>query len=115
MIVSIVKTAHVIYGVFCEKCDKVMYVGETGTSVYERMANHISTIKNEKDDNIPDHFTSNGHSVKDFRWFGIEKIRKNDIHMRKIRESFWIRKAGTLIPIGLNKNGGIGDQDRGVL
>ena len=92
-----------------------MYIGETGTTLYERMANHISTIRNQKNDPIPQHFSSDGHSVADLEWLGIEKLRRNDIHLRKIRESFWIKKLETLEPKGLNQNGGIGDQDRGFV
>ena len=92
-----------------------MYVGETGTAMYDRIANHLSTIRNHKDDTVPQHFNSDNHTIDDFRWLGIEKIKKTDIHLRKIKESFWIKRANTLIPNGLNKNGGIGDQDRGML
>ena len=45
---------------------------------------------------------------------GIEKIKQLDIHMRKIRESFWIAKLQTLYPGGLNQNLGIGDGTRGL-
>ena len=79
------------------------------------MANHISTVRNQKNDPIPLHFNSNGHKVTDLEWLGIEKLRRKDIHMRKIRKSFWIKKLETLEPKGLNQNGGIGDQDRGFV
>ena len=109
------KTSNLVYGIFCKKCEKLMYVGETGTTVYERMANHISTVRNKKDDPIPRHFNTAGHRVQDLQWMGLERLRNKDIHMRKIRESFWIKKLGTLEPEGLNQNGGIGDQDRGFV
>ena len=79
------------------------------------MSNHLSAIRHHKEDPVPQHFSSDGHSLKDFRWQGIEKIRCQDIHMRKIRESFWINKLNTLEPSGLNQNGGIGDKDRGIV
>ena len=44
---------------------------------------------------------------------GLEKNKVNDIHLRKIRESFWIKKLKTQHPDGLNQNGGIGDGIRG--
>ena len=109
------KTGNIIYGIYCQICEKIVYVGETGTSVYERMSNHISTVKHKKDDPVPQHFNSKGHSIKDFMWLGLEKIKSEDIHIRKILESFWIKKLKTLEPSGLNKNGGIGDQDRGIV
>ena len=109
------KSSHIVYGIFCHGCQDVQYVGETGTTVYERMANHLSTIRKEKNEPIPQHFANEGHDINDFRWFGIEKMKTEDIHVRKIRESFWIKKLGTLGPMGLNQNGGVGDKDMGAV
>ena len=83
------KTSNLVYGILCKRCQKLVYVGETGTTLYERMANHISTVKNKKDDPIPRHFNTDGHQIQDLEWMGLEKLRNKDIHMRKIRESFW--------------------------
>ena len=109
------KTSNLVYGIHCDVCDKIVYVGETGTTLYERMANHISTVNTGKNDSIPKHFNSENHSAENLRWIGIEKIGRIDIHLRKVRESFWIRKLKTIYPQGLNQNGGIGDQDRGIV
>ena len=104
------RTNNVIYGIFCEKCDAIIYVGETGTSIYERFQNHISSVRNQKQEPIPMHFTSDGHSLKHFRIIGIERLRRRDIHFRKIREKFWIKKLGTIQPYGLNQNLGVGSE-----
>ena len=71
-------------------------------------------INTKKGGPIPKHFTG-GHTINDLTWMGLEKIKNQDIHTRKIRGSFWIRKLRTLKPRRINENGGIGDQDRGVL
>ena len=39
------KSANVIYGIICKECRKVVYVGETGNTIYERFQNHISNIR----------------------------------------------------------------------
>ena len=50
------KSANVVYGIVCDKCRKLVYVGETGTAIYSRMANHISSINTKKGGPIPKHF-----------------------------------------------------------
>ena len=108
------KTSNVVYGIHCHKCNRIIYVGETGTSIYERFQNHLSCIRRYKMDPISNHFNNYIHNQNDLKIVGIEKMKIKDIHYRKIRESFWIKKMGTLQPEGLNQNLGIGDGDRGV-
>ena len=108
------KTSNVVYGILCKHCKKVMYVGETGTTLYKRFSNHISSIRRNKDEPIANHFNEQGHKVDDLKILGIEVLHQNNIHQRKIRESFWIEKLNTISPQGLNQNKGVGDQDRGI-
>ena len=108
------KTRNVIYGILCEQCNKVVYVGETGTMLYQRFANHISSIRRGKDEPIANHFNGQGHKLNNLKILGIEILKQNNIHQRKIRESFWIEKLNTISPEGLNQNKGVGDQDRGI-
>ena len=42
------KTNNVVYGVICMKCKELKYVGETGTTLYERTHNHLTTIKKNR-------------------------------------------------------------------
>ena len=44
---------------------------------------------------------------------GLEKNKVNDIHLRKIRESFWIKKLKTQHPDGLNQKSKIADANVG--
>ena len=104
------KTSNLVYGIFCEECKEIVYVGETGVTLYERFQNHISSIRNNKNEPIPNHFNGPHHELKDLKIVGIEKIRKNDIFLRKIKETFWIKKLQTLIPVGLNQNEGLGEK-----
>ena len=103
------KTTNVIYAIFCNKCKTIVYVGETGTTLYERFQNHLSAIKKKTPSPIPDHFNSGDHTVNNLEIVCVEKNRDRDIHLRKIRETFWIHKLNTLHPHGLNRNTGIGD------
>ena len=103
------KTTNLVYGMKCQRCSKLLYVGETGTTLYERFQNHLSAINSPSNSEpIPSHFNSNDHTVDDVRIIGIEKLKRVDILLRKQRESFWIKKLCTLYPNGLNQNLGIG-------
>ena len=104
------KSNNLIYGIYCNVCQCIVYVGETGTTLYERFQNHLCTVRKEKDEPIPNHFNQINHKLSDLRIVGIQKIRSKDIHYRKIRETFWIGKLGTLQPRGLNQNMGVGKE-----
>jgi len=86
-----------------------MYVGETGTTLYERCQNHISSIRRHTDQPVAVHFNLAAHTVNSLEIFCLENLKKEDIHLRKIRESFWITKLKTIHPFGLNMNYGVGD------
>ena len=96
-------TKNVVYGLFCEKCDTIVYVGETGNSLYERMSNHLSRIRNFRDDVVPLHFNSEDHDINCFRIVGIESIGGQSLQYRRVRENFWIKKLDTYHN-GLNIN-----------
>ena len=96
------KSASVIYSVYCNRCSKVLYVGQTGDTFYQRMLLNFSMIRTKISDTVAEHFYSNGHSVQDFSVIGIEKIYGDETY-RKVKESFWIKKLKTLSPDGLNR------------
>ena len=91
----------------------MVYVGETGTTVYERWQNHLSTVRRRTDNPVSRHFNTTNHDIEAMEVIGLEILRKKDIHLRKIRETFWINKLETIHPKGLNMNYGIGDGIRG--
>ena len=96
------KSRNVVYGIFCKKCDKIVYVGETGDSLYQRHVLNVSLIRRETNDPVATHFNSGVHTVEDYNIIGIEKLYKNDIY-RKYRENLWKKKLNTYIPFGINK------------
>ena len=98
------ETANLVYGIYCNECEKIVYVGETGTSLYNRMQNHMSTIRKNDENEIGTHFNSEGHSLDSFRVIGLEKTNKSWIYRRE-KEQFWIHKLNTLDENGLNKKG----------
>ena len=75
------------------KCDK-QYVGSTVTAFRKRFNNHKSSL------NLYSHFYTEGHSgIKDF---SVQVIDVTDVNNPTERESFWIEKLKTYIPMGLN-------------
>ena len=70
-----------------------------------------SSIKRKQDHPVSEHFNTPDHELEHLTIICIGKIAKNDIHYRKIRESFWIRNLNT-VEKGINKNYGVGDTAR---
>lgn len=96
------KTVGVIYGINCTECNKLIYIGQTGDTLYQRMLLNFSKIRTRKtDDPIANHFTQHCHSAEDLKVFGIERVFGTETY-RKVKEAFWIKKLKTLEPYGLN-------------
>ena len=88
------KTSGVVYRITCKKCLNFVYIGETGRPLKQRFYEHRRDAKN-KDVNKPcgEHFSRPGHSEADMIVIAIEEVLpKQDILLRKRRESFWINK-----------------------
>ena len=67
------QTKNVIYMASCSRCDKVIYIGETGTALYQRTMNHLSSIRNNRyGAPLTKHFNERNHSIGDFRIVGLE-------------------------------------------
>ena len=70
----------------------MVYVGQTGDTVYKRMQNHLSSIRCKREGRIPvnRHFTEGGHNEEDFRVIGLERTWGNSEDRRKFREMRWV-------------------------
>ena len=91
------KSSNLVYGIWCSKCNKVVYVGQTGDKIYTRMQNHLSSIRCKRDGRIPvsRHFTERGHTEADFRVIGLERTWGHSEERRKFREMRWVDLLGT--------------------
>lgn len=96
------KSSNVVYGVFCKKCNKIVYVGETGVTLYQRHVLNLSLIRRETNDPVAMHFYTDEHTVEDYSVIGIEKLYKDETY-RKFRENLWKKKLNTYMPFGINK------------
>ena len=73
------KTQSVIYSLFCKKCDKTIYVGQTGRTLYERMMVNLSNIRNNKNDAVSEHFNRDDHVLDDYQLVATEKTYGDEI------------------------------------
>ena len=69
------RSRNVVYGIICGVCECVVYVGETGGTLYVRAQNHLSTIRCKRTEmEVAAHFNGDGHSIKDASFVGLEKV-----------------------------------------
>ena len=90
------KSRNVVYGVFCEVCDCIVYVGETGGILYQRVQNHLSTIRCGRTEmEVAAHFSGAGHSLSSAKFVGLEKVWRAWVTYRRVREQRWVNLLGT--------------------
>ena len=96
------KSTNIIYMIQCRRCNQ-QYVGETEQALNERMNSHRADIRHKRTEKpVAAHFSLPDHSVDDLQVLVIEKLRKEDAILRKIRESRWISTLETSWPKGMN-------------
>ena len=93
---------NIIYLLFCCRCDRSQYVGETRNTLKVRLALHRTHIRQDKGTYVTKHFNLPDHTLQDMRCHPIEKLYTNDPEHRKHRELFWRNKLKTNHPYGLN-------------
>jgi len=70
-----------VYIVSCAKCNK-LYVGQTTWMLKERLNNHRSDIKSNKNTAVSKHFNDIGHALKDLRITPIFSLAGLALHER---------------------------------
>ena len=107
------RSSNVVYAIHCIRCG-LMYVGETGRSLWSRINGHRAGIIKDGQSLLYKHFHLPGHSVADMKVQIPEKIyhsSENPVNIRlhrRLRELHWIKELGTTAPYGCN------DQIKGV-
>ena len=89
------RTLGAVYGMWCRKCDKVVYVGKTMNRVMDRFNGHRADLKGTDDSKPAHHFRRNGHQEDDMEVIVLEQVSGNDDVYRVARERFWINRMGT--------------------
>ena len=89
------QTKNLVYCISCDRCLE-QYVGETEKTLSQRFAQHRGYVNNQKlDQATGEHFNLPGHSLSDMKVTILEKLHSDDPNMRKIRESYYIKKLNT--------------------
>jgi hypothetical protein len=91
---------NLIYLISCKKC-KLQYIGETGMTLRNRLNNHLSCIRTQKNTSVAIHFNDISHSISDLSITPTEAML-NPSDNRHSRENFWIKVLKTFYPFGLN-------------
>lgn len=94
-------SSDVIYLISCLKC-KMMYVGQSGRKIRERLNNHRSDIKNNKNTAVALHFNSPNHSITDLRVTPILTLKELTFEERGRLEFQSMKTLGTIYPAGMN-------------
>ena len=100
------ESKNIIYLLYCSKCTKMQYIGETQQTLKQRFVQHRSDIGTKKYDkciHIVTHFNSDAHTKEDMRVIPFDQMLVNDRSARKEKEKFWYTKLKTVHPLGLNE------------
>ena len=97
------KSKNLIYLITCQHCHK-QYVGQTSMILADRINNHLSCIRTQKNNPIGVHFNLPNHNLKDFSIQGIELIKSNNniTQILNNRETYWQHTLQTFFPLGIN-------------
>ena len=90
----------------CRKCKKnthAEYTGQTKRALRDSFGEHHRAIQNKTDDPEPQHFNQPGHQLKDINIIPLEFIKTKRESIRGARERFYIEKAQTMQPQGINR------------
>jgi len=85
------RTRNVIYGIGCNKCECVVYVGETERQIRERMSEHLRDVRLHKEKPITTHFDSS-HCDDNMYFSVLETLNIAGRQERVIREALWIKR-----------------------
>ena len=97
--------SNLIYIIECQRCNhEPQYAGKTKGCLMVRGGQHRRLVQDEllEKPKLYQHFSSNGHSVNDMKFFAIEVV-KGDVFTLEARERYWIDNLCT-ITRGLNSN-----------
>ena len=79
------------------------YIGQTKRALSDRFGEHRRAIQNQTTDAVPQHFNQKGHKLTDIELIPLELINSKRESIRRARESFYIDKAKTMQPHGINR------------
>lgn len=97
-------TKNIVYCLTCNLCG-VQYIGESSCNLKNRINNHRSAFKKNKNTLLYNHYREHGLSelTKAFTIHILDDSTENANHqIRTDKELFWIKLLNTAYPFGLN-------------
>ena len=89
------RTVGAIYGMWCDRCGKVVYVGKTMNRVMDRFNGHRADLRGGDESKPVHHFKRNGHVEGDMKVLVLEHVAGDDDVYRITRERWWMNRMGT--------------------
>ena len=89
------RTVGAVYGMWCDKCGKVVYVGKTMNRVMDRFNGHRADLRGGDESKPVHHFKKNGHVEGDMKVVVLEHVAGDDDVYRVTRERWWMNRMGT--------------------
>ena len=89
------KTVGAIYGMWCRRCDKVVYVGKTQNRVMDRFIGHRADLRGDDSTKPAYHFKRQDHTDNNMEVVVLEEVKGKDDLYRLTRERYWINCMGT--------------------
>ena len=90
------QTEGAIYGFWGEKCNKIVFVGQTKKMVMKWFSGHWYYLKKKDESALAYHFLKSGHTTEDMRVVVSEGVGGKDEAHRLERERWWVERLGTL-------------------
>ena len=88
------RTVGAVYGMWCRRCQKIVYVGKTMNKVMERFAGHRADLKGGDKSKPVFHFRRDGHDAADMGVVVLEEVGGKDDTYRIQRERWWMNRMG---------------------
>ena len=89
------RTVGAVYGMWCKRCKKMVYVGKTMNRVMDRFTSHRADLRGEDESKPAYHFRRDGHVEGDMEVVVLEEVKGKDDMYRITRERWWINCMGT--------------------
>ena len=103
---GILNNQRLVYLLQCARCGR-QYVGQTVNTLADRATKHLQEVRRGGSSKLQLHYNGEGHTPHDMRFQPLAKVGDDltpseaETQLKKL-ETMWIRRLGTMQPIGLN-------------
>ena len=100
------QTQRLVYLLQCARCGR-QYVGQTVNTLADRATKHLQEVRRGGSSKLQLHYNGEGHTPHDMRFQPLAKVGDDltpseaETQLKKL-ETMWIKRLGTMQPVGLN-------------